>query len=223
MKKTVLVLALAVFVTGGAFAHMFSAGGGTLFGGGRLGSVSGSGDFTSADIQMNAFNVGSFLFLDATFVELSIASVIGAIWDDYDFYGPSGRERGSDTGSLFSIDFTLLGKYPFAVASNFSIFPLFGVSYSVVLLTEMDGDTAENPFHFNTFRLLLGFGGDINFTSRIFLRASLLGYYRFASRGFRNYAKDIRDMAFDNGDYAFSADHSGGFGGELRLAVGFRF
>ena len=223
MKKTVLVLALAAFVTGGAFAHMFSAGGGTLFGGGRLGSVSGSGDYTSADMHMNAFNLGSFLFLDATFVELSIATVIGTTWEDYDVSLNGINERGSAIGSLISLDFTLLGKYPFAVASNFSIFPLFCVSYSVVLLTEMDGDTAENPFHFNTFRLLLGFGGDINFTSRIFLRASLLGYYRFASRGFRNYAKDIRDMAFDNGDYAFSADHSGGFGGELRLAVGFRF
>jgi len=45
----------------------------------------------------------------------------------------------------------------------------------------------------------------------------------YFSRFFRDMPRDLREYVRSYGDYGFSADHSGGFGGELRLAVGFRF
>jgi len=199
----------------GAFAQVaFSAGGGLLFDGGRLGGFSDSGwdavdGRWSEEMNVNTFGFGGFVFLDAEFAELSIAFMGGPArlneeWED-------GGDSGSWTeeGSFLALDFTLLGRLPFALG-GLTAFPLFGVGYSVVLSASADDYDFDDPGDFSTFRILLGFGGDLDIADNMFLRGSVLGYYRFAPTFFRDWER-------------LGGDAHGGFGVKIRAAIGFRF
>ena len=210
MKKVVLVLVLAAFVAGGAFAQtLFSAGGGFMFDGGRRGSVSGGG----FDANLNSFGFGGYVFLDATFVELSVGLLMGPYSQRM---SGGGLPTVSYSGSFSSMGFSLLGKYPFNIGGgNVFLFPLLGVGYDIVLFVS-DADDVDS-FDLNTFSIQFGIGADLGINERLFIRTSLLGTWRFAPR----YARDMADYLSDSTGINFSA--SGGFGVTTKIAIGFRF
>jgi len=238
MKRGFLVLALAAFVAGGVFAQapvQFSFGGGFSFDGGRLGGVlyewSGSGaGWSSSESELHFVNhqgFGGHIFFDATFVELSIGLMGGpAHWGmheevEWTENGDSGSGvwREYDSGRFLALDFSLLGRLPIAIGDgNVSVFPLLGIGYNIVLRSRtLDGEDMfeytndHSASSLSTFRLQFGIGGDFDITSNVFFRLSILGNYRFAPSLFRDWADD------------WDGDHRGGFGGSMRMGIGFRF
>jgi len=210
-KKCLLVLALAAFVAGGVFAEsLFSVGGGLMFDGGRIGSVSEGGGTG----RLNAYGFGAYAFADATFAELSLGLMAGR-----SSYGESaGAFSSSITGSFFAIDISALGKLPIMLESgNITAFPLAGIGYTAMLsvggdlgaLLDLDPDASAS--HFNTFRLQFGGGADFDVSDSMFVRASLLGAWRFAPR----FARDA--AALSSG-----ASAHGGFGVTAKVGIGFR-
>ena len=236
MKRGFLVLALAAFVAGGVFADsLFSVGGGFSFDGGRLGSVPFEGSDSGAGWSeswsgfegFNATGFGGHVFFDMTFVEFSIGLMGGPMhgvmheefsWTDNGDSG-SGTFRGLYKGTFLALDFSLLGRLPFAIGNgNASIFPLLGIGANIVLSARtLNGDDVADLFgddhsavNFSTFRFQFGVGADFNITDSVFFRISALGNYRFAPTL-------IRDWADEAGE-----NHRGGFGGAVRMGVGFR-
>ena len=220
MKRKLLVLmALAAFVAGGAFAQVqFSAGGGFVFDGGRLGGYNYDFGEESGSFRMNHFGFGGFVFLDATFAELTIGLMGGPTrsTSEISFMGLSDGE--TYDGSFMAMDVSLLGKFPIHVGGGSTVFPLLGFGYNLVLSASdedgndvFEGNDQHSAADLSAFRIKLGVGGDFNLSQNVFFRASLLGYYRFAS-SFHNDMADLPDV-----------ESEGGFGGIVRLAIGFRF
>jgi len=212
MKRRLLVLALAVFVAGGAFAEsLFSAGGGFSFSGGRVGRV-----FYNSNnwVGTNAIGFGGHVFFDATFVEASIGIMGGPVIGESAEGGSRDSER---MGSHLSMELSLLGKFPFAIGDSTTFFPLFGIGANIVLgLRDRDGNDLSDMVDvvdYSTFRLKLGVGTDFDITNAIFFRAQGLGWYGFAPTV-------VRDAADALGS---GVSARGGFGGSVRLAIGFRF
>jgi len=212
MKRRVLVLVLATLVAGGAFADsMFSAGGGFSFSGGRVGRV-----FYNSNnwMGMDALGFGGHIFFDATFVEASLGIMGGPM---YEVWAEDGSRNSERMGSHLSMELSLLGKFPIAIGDSTAIFPLLGIGANIVLgLRDEDGNDLSDWIDvgdYSTFRLKLGVGADFDITNAIFFRAQGLGWYGFAPTA-------VRDAA----DYFGSGVSArGGFGGSVRLAIGFRF
>jgi len=212
-KRCLLVAALAALIAGGAFAEsIFSAGGGLMFDGGRIGGVSGYGQ--SYDID--AFGFGAWVFADARFAELAI----GFIGGPASMEGGAGFYPISERGSFFAMDLSLLGKFPFAIgAGNISLFPLLGIGYTVMLTVGGDFDLGDSSAtDLSTFRIQFGGGADFDISESIFIRTSLLGAWRFPSRFTRDVASDLNTYFGSTGVSA-----NGGFGVAVKVGVGFRF
>jgi len=174
-KRCLLVLALAASVATGAFAQSpWSIGGGAIFEGGSLASGErritvpgppGSGGFpVMVEERLRQTGFGAWVFVDATFVELSVAFMGGS---QTLICATRGQVRDE---SVMVLDATLLGKLPILFGWG-DIFPLLGVGGQLNF-----GDLIEDDVH---FRIVLGAGGDIFLTRNIFARASILGSYRF--------------------------------------------
>jgi len=158
---------------------------------------------------------GGWLFADATFAELSVAFMGGPsslVWRDG---GISGTNR---LGDFFAINIGLLGKFPFAFrGGNVFVFPLLGAGYNIVVFERgvcgtdtfqyLDANAAEE---LSSFRIKTGIGGDFAIRGNLFIRASVLGFFRFGSRWERELAGSIDGSAR-------------GFGGTAKVGVGFRF
>ena len=220
MRRLFFVLVLAAFAIGGAFAQVsvhISAGGGLVFDGGRIGGDSFSEQGFSQSLHMNASGFGGFFFLDMTYAELSIGLMTGPLRHHWELIGLGQNVRTSEGGYLLTrADISLLGKIPISVGSNnFVIFPLFGIGYNIVLSFTEDGNNAlaGGPWSasdLNALRFKAGVGGDVEISSIMFFRASLLGYYRFPA----NFFRDMELLGYTA---------RGGFGAIIRLGVGWRF
>jgi len=204
MKRGFLVLVLAAFVAGGVFAVPLSAGGGFAFSGGRIGGVSYGSDFIGA----NALGFGGFAFFDATFVEASIGFMGGPTNMVMVLDGDRETER---SGSQLSLELSLLGKFPFDLGAV-TLFPLLGIGGNIVVsASDDDGNSIDDPGDASTFRIKFGAGADFDINDNLFFRVQGLGWYGFPP----SFASDLED--------AFGGDAAGGFGGSLRLGIGFRF
>ena len=220
-KKFLLVSVLAAFVAGGAFAQLpLSVGGGFLAQGGKVGGFKGKklyDDLTGFSTtlpgsSLDHFGFGGFIFADAKFVELAIGLAGGeSSWNVAGL---------SQDGSISSLDFSLLGKLPIG-GKVFSIFPLLGIGYNVVLSSKVDvlGKTVDFPgkdkaSDLSVFRITAGVGSDIGIVQNLFIRTEVLGYLGLLQ------AKYIRDM------YPAYGEAGSGirpFGITAKLAVGYRF
>jgi len=221
MRRLFFVLAFAAFVVTGVFAQApfhLRAGSGLVLDGGRLGSHTFSQLGYSDSAHTNAFGGGGFFFFDLTYVELSAGLMTGPFLKHWETIEP-GLPTESGTDGIFiltRVELSLLGKIPICIGMGDSVlFPLFGAGYDFVLSLSDGGrnaiaGTALAPSDLNTFRLKAGLGMDIQTFSRTFFRASVLGYYRFVARYFRELAPA-------------GAEHHGGFGAIIRFALGWRF
>ncbi|GHU03965.1 hypothetical protein FACS1894147_08560 [Spirochaetia bacterium] len=222
MKKLVLFLVLAALVAGGAFAlpeFKLSAGAGGYFTSDFGGGVEASfGGMTLVSMKTPYFGGGGFAFVDVTIAELSVG-----------FFGGGGTFITETLGnltlknnlSLMGLDISFLGKFPFAINENLSVFPLLGVTYRVMLsVKDEDGNAYQNsagddaPGDFSAMWYKLGGGVDYSFTYSIYLRVEALYGLRLAS-------KFEKDLISSLGPIDTKTLLGHGF--EAKLAVGFRF
>ena len=213
MKK-IAILALLALVATGAFAQGFqmSAGGGAFFDYSFNNGISGS--FSSVDSYLGIRNlsIGAYGFFDATYVEVGVGISYGSLslgsegWGSFVLAMLGGSD---DFGSAVQLDLTLLGKYPIDLGA-FTIFPLLGVSYNMVLSHTIDGNSNDSPSDLNQFGILAGAGLDFNLTDSLYLRGEALFHLRFASK----FADDLSGSGWDT---------TLGMGPRIRVGVGYRF
>jgi opacity protein-like surface antigen len=217
VKKGLVVLVLAVLVAGGAFAQAgfkLSAGAGGYFTSDFGGGYETSTRFSTSTSEFPYAGGGGFLFLDATFAELS-----------FGFWGGSGKSE--TTGGIFNgkvnisytgLDIGLLGKYPFTISNQLSLFPLFGITFRVILSGKSGNVKLDDPEDFSALWFRLGGGLDYSFTNSIYLRAGILYGLRLPNKA----ENDAVERA-ENSIISTDANTLLGHGLEIKVAVGFRF
>ena len=214
MKKIALCVLICALAAGALSAEglELSAGGGLFF---DLGTGWVSKDVLGTEMVVEDFqtNFGAYGFFDATYVEawLGISFV-----NDGDVKMPIGTGP-TTLGS--SLSFTklalgLFGKYPFHLGQTFTLFPLLGIQYDMMLSAE--GTPTNVPgfdaADFNTFWFKLGAGLDFALTQKLYLRFEALF-------GFGLLNQFEQDMV-DN----LGMDSPGARpGGSARLAAGYKF
>jgi hypothetical protein len=200
-----LGLLIAAVSAAGAFAlpeFKLSAGAGGYFTSDFGGGV-GNG---SSKIETPYAGGGGFVFLDATYAELSLGFFTG---------GGTTKGFGGDVKtSLAGLDIGLLGKFPIDVSEKLSVFPLLGITYRAVLSAKTEGTEADKPGDASALWVKGGGGLDFSLTDKLYLRGGLLYGLRLAS-------KSETDMAdsLGGGDTKPLLGH----GLEVKFAVGYRF
>jgi len=199
-KKIILMLLMAAFLTGGAFAQInMSAGLGGNFGV-YMRSYSGDGDNPKPVIGS-----GFHAFFDATYAVAKLGMFIGGSSDEIE--GPYGKSKYKNTSAFFSLG--LLGKYPIELGS-FTLFPMLGFEYNIFMSgkysSEVNGvevssekgsrsDLGDESSANDMFILQLGAGADINLTDNIYLRPSLLWGIDLHRNSKEKADKEIRDVS----------------------------
>ena len=218
MKKGILILVLVALVATGAFAQMFSFGGGALFDASFLNGVYLRGFGERFYIGEQILAPGIFMFFDAMFVEAELGVTYG-MHTLVTNITEAGKVETESFGAALALGFSVLGKYPFAVSSNIALFPLLGASYNLVLLG-ITGELSEsdaNVVELSQFGLLAGLGADFNLTESIFFRAEAMFHFRFPSKFWRDIG---RDFDYEEG---IRADNTFGMGPRVKVGIGYRF
>jgi opacity protein-like surface antigen len=219
-KKILFLMVLATFGVVGAFAQpefRVSAG----FGGYITGDFGGGVEASYAGIKLGHFKTpyfggGTFVFLDVTFVELSLGFFgAGGEWEDYGYGQGTYKYNASGLG----LDIGLLGKYPFAIGDQLSIFPLLGITYRAILSAELDGVEADDPGDLSALWFKFGGGLDYSFTDNIYLRAGILYGFRLENQ----FEEDMADLLNYAAGGMAKINTLLGHGLEIKVAVGFRF
>ena len=218
-RKFLLTVVLAAFLDAGVFAQSpFSVGGGVLLDVADLGygraRVSPGTMSPQPFLSVEHVGFGAWAFLDARFAELSV----GFMGGPSEWYLENDEEA-TEYGSFAALDFSLLGRLPFSLGTgNVSVFPLLGVGYNLVLLSRMFGeDYPDSPIRLSSFRIQFGGGGDFDISERAFVRASVLGAWRFAGRYFTDWAREQRERPEID-----RADAVGDLGLTVKVGVGLR-
>jgi hypothetical protein len=112
----------------------------------------------------------------------------------------------------------LLGKYPFGITKQLSLFPLLGINYQIMLSSKIDGneyqrDGEDSPMDFSALWFKLGLGVDFEFIPKLYGRLEAL-------YGLRLPNKAENDMKDDWGD---DAKTRLGHGLTVKLAIGYKF
>jgi len=202
-KGFLMVVVAAVMAAGSAFAQVpefkLSAGAGGYFtsdfGGGKEGPVRYEYPYAGG---------GGFAFFDATFAELSLGFF--AAGGDWKYNGNKLNDM-----SYTGLDISLLGKYPFTLTEQLTLFPLLGIDYrrfismKYVFPAEQAGDWSALWFK-------LGVGADYHFTEHIFARLGLLYGIRLKNKWEKEWEDTVPGL-----------DTKLGHGLDVKLAVGYRF
>jgi hypothetical protein len=187
------------------------------FGGGAEASATGF----DGSIKTPYYGGGGFAFFDATYAEVSLGFFSGGGTMDYDMRG---FFEGEADMSVMGLDIGLLGKYPFAISEQLTVFPLLGIAYRIMLSAEdEDGDQIKNfatggkddvAGDLSALWFKLGGGLDYSFTDQIYLRGGLLYGLRLANA-----------FEYDAVDAYKAMDPKTrlGHGLEIKVAVGYRF
>jgi len=250
MKRQICTIILATAVAATVFGGDFSLSAGV---GGILGGIftrytlNADGNRDGARVQVNAtqemdqFNNGYLIFLDATYAEFSFMYQNGEnnYRESFDFLLGAGSGNGSDSdgkGKETVLGFSLLGKYPFILNKRLTIFPLLGLDYYIALTQKRsladgwmydrsDGretDKDNQPYlltDWNSLWVTLGGGMDFQVLGAFSVRAELL----YAFRLMTSYeTKNLERMKSETND---PSPTLGGLtsGPSLRLSAGYRF
>ena len=238
MKKFLfLTLLFVLTITLPAADFSLSTGGGFYLGGHftryRISFPIGETVSMSATQDMDQFNIGGYAFFDATWVEFSVGVHTGLNSYNETMTSPYFMLN-EGTGQETMLNFTLLGKYPFALNEKFTLFPLAGLEYHVALSQyrqpqgqERKSRTEEYNFdgekytlsYFNAMFIDLGAGMDFDLSTSIFFRTELLYNIRLETRQEKDAQKQARAGFGATGDSKLSGLSSGP---TLRLGVGYR-
>jgi hypothetical protein len=186
-----------------------AAGGGLLFDFSANNGFDMSGSFGEAYIGMRNLSFGGYGFFDGTYGEFDVSFAYGVLTAVNDIPGDSSTES---LGNALQLAFTLLGKYPFAI-SRFTLFPLLGVSYNLVLSAS---DFEDDAMDVSQFGILAGAGLDFPITASLFLRGEALFQLRFAGK----FWSDAADAAKEPG---VSVGTTLGIGPRIKIGVGYKF
>ncbi|MDR0443229.1 MAG: porin family protein [Treponema sp.] len=122
-----------------------------------FGISTGIGGFFGSDFDIG-LKFGGYAFLDLTYAEISFG-IGSSTWKDY---------------STTNLDISLLGKYPFWINDNLSVFPLLGIEYDIALAHYYKGKEVKDLGDFSALWFKLGGGTDFYFTDNVFLRFGVL-------------------------------------------------
>jgi outer membrane protein W len=207
MKRCFLIFALIAIVATGAFSQeiSFSAGGGIYtdmsFGNGYK--------YLAERIGIRNISFGPYVFFDATYVEAALSLGFGSLTATGSGAYTSGSSK---MGNIQQFGFTILGKYP-VDADIVTIFPLFGISYNMVLAGKnVNGNKFEDVSKLNQFGLLGGLGADYDINSNLYIRGQVMLQMRFANKNIKDVVKNSPNV-----------DTTLGFGPVIRVGVGYRF
>jgi opacity protein-like surface antigen len=217
MKKLVMVLAAAlVAVT--AFAQVpaikFSVLGGALLQW-DISKMEADG-YVDSLIKNNAVGGGALIAFDATFIEASMSLYGEKVTTEYK-YGSSSTTDDDTTRTRWGL--SLLGKYPFTIAKNVSVFPALGIEWDILLGAKYKGDEVNfngkyDKEDYNEFWFKLGGGIDFSLTNKIFVR----GVFLYGFRPRTNVEEDTKDLYDVGSTKVTTVQHGPGF----KLAIGYR-
>jgi hypothetical protein len=199
---------LPVFTLSGVDFSL-SLGGGGLLGGlfarhtlAAQGTVAGIPVEVLSKQKVNQFNYGGYLFFDATWAEFSVGLQGGtgtyqeAMSADSSQTGTVFGSDGKGAGSEIMAALALLGKYPFRLNRQCTVFPLAGLECHIALMERRDpekfkgydrtdgireSDSKGNAYRlsaWNSFFIDIGAGFDFKLNPRLFLRTELLYAFR---------------------------------------------
>jgi opacity protein-like surface antigen len=191
MKKTfwAIVFVFVVSVTSFGQEMKFSIGGGLLsdFSFPSTSSIENeivSGTTVKIEEKTENTAFGAFFFFDATYVEANFTFLYGLPYSTItttttgavnNFYADN------LDGSSIALEIGLLGKYPFLLG-RFTLFPLLGINYQLVVYTKIEDTVASNPQEASTFGFQGGAGTDFALTEKLFLRGELLYSIRIPNK-----------------------------------------
>jgi opacity protein-like surface antigen len=252
MKKlwTAAVFAVLPVFTLFGVDFSLSPGGGAFLGGlftrytlAAQGTVAGLPVDVVSKQELNQFTYGAYLFFDATWAEFSVSLQGGTGTYKENMSADSPREGtvfGSDGKGMESeimAGFILLGKYPFRLNGQFTVFPLAGFERHIAIreyrnpenfkgYDRTDGiresDSKGNAYRlstWNSFFIDIGAGLDCAVTPRLFLRAEFLYAFRLMTPFEIDALEKVKRMA-GAPDPKLSGLTSGPI---LRLGLGYRF
>ena len=153
-------------------------------------------------------SIGAFGFFDATYVEADIYIAYGFISSKVGSTALGGSSASGFDGNLLQAGGAILGKYPFPIAPNITIFPLVGIDFNAVFLWIYKGKTeTKDMLDRSQLGGLAGVGLDYYFTSSLFLRGEALFHLRLPEiGGFKDFSK-----------------YSLGLGPQVKVGVGYKF
>jgi hypothetical protein len=228
-KKIWLCTALLLLLAASAFAANFglSVGGGALLGGNFTNSKTDPTTFmptveNELAYKTKTFDVGAFLFVDATYAELSVAYLaeIGGVTGTSTMVGIQKDPIDEDYLShVLIVD--LLGKYPFVLNEKMTVFPALGVG----LKFPFAGNEFSDKEHDVTWGVVakIGAGLDFALTQSLYLRCEALFGYQFASDQEAKIEQDL--SAYGQGkktfDYKFQ-DFGYNLGPQVKIGVGYK-
>ena len=205
-KRALFALLLSALIVGAAFAQSWlSVGGGLMFDGGGVGSGTRAQSVTFTghqvlvaweEVNVRQFGFGAWVFADIRFLEISVGLLTGSSSVSIDGGSRSGE-------SYTSLNISLLGKVPFYFG-GLDVFPLFGIGVDGLL------------HWYDNLRIKFGGGVDIDLQRNVFLRASLLGSYRYPLNLRYDSWRDIL-----RGDARYH-NRSGGLGVTVKVGIGVR-
>ncbi|MDR2094081.1 MAG: hypothetical protein LBP76_01000 [Treponema sp.] len=237
MSKKIFFAASLLALTAAVFAADFgiSVGGGALLGGNFTKSETDPsrvvldpslGDYPTTmalAYETGAFDVGAFIFVDATYAELSaayfaeigkvtgITSTISGLPDGIPNLPTNGTSPQPDEDYLSHVLIVdILGKYPFTVNEKITVFPALGVG----LKFPIAGNDFSDKEHDVTWGVVAKAGAGLDFalTQALFLRCEALFSYQFISD---------REATIDAVDYKFKAKGYN-LGPQVKIGVGYK-
>jgi hypothetical protein len=258
MKKIFLMplfLTITVFCARGENFSLSAGAGGFIGGLFTRYSLNGSGNIddpqtpggtvpiaVTARQEANQFNVGGYLFFDATWTELSVGFQWGVNAYTDTSLVKSGETIVQDTldkgtGDEGMLSIVLLGRYPFRLNSQFVIFPLAGLEYKIALFEYRkaegfsqssdrtngvhESDSDGKPYELSTWNSIfidIGGGVDYAFYPPLYLRTEVIYAFRLKTA----YEKDKLEMMKNSLNVANPKLKGLTSGPTLRVALGYR-
>jgi hypothetical protein len=242
-----MVFSLIFFgIIGGLYALdiSLSAGGGALLGYTftryTLEGNNSSGEAVKSVQNMDRFDFGGFIFLDASYVEASVSlqSGSGGYRETMDYDSePLSDDKGMGYETMLGL--SLAGKYPIILNEKWLLFPMVGVEYLIALVERRqpdggivvdrtdgklppDQDKDEKPYPLSAWNSLLikiGAGADYTLTRFLFLRGEFLYGFRLQTE----YETGALEMVKDTFHISSPKYYGLTSGPSLRIAVGYRF
>ncbi|MDR2070302.1 MAG: autotransporter outer membrane beta-barrel domain-containing protein [Treponema sp.] len=228
MKKPGAAAILAFLPALASFGADFDirAGGGVFLGGlftrynlSARGAIGVPVDIVSEQ-EMNQFKYGGYLFFDAPWTEASVSlqGGIGTYREDMSAESSGQGEVFGSTdkgaGTEMMLGFSLLGKYPFRLNRQFTLFPLAGVEYQIALMERRDPEGPRRGYDrtdgiresdsngsayrlsaWNSLFIDIGAGLDFTVNPRMFLRAEFLYAFRLMTPYESDALEKVKKMA----------------------------
>jgi len=248
MKKIIYIFVLIILGTSYIYAADLSpsAGAGGIIGGfftrytlAADGKVNNDRIKIDANQEANQFNYGFFAFFDITYGVFSIYFQNGGNnWkESFVIDGLDNSSKSDGKGWESVIGLSLLGKYPFYLSEQITVFPLLGVDYHISLKqqrTQPDGwvydrndgyrerdknNKAYKLMDWNSCWINIGGGLDYNLTDKLFIRSKLLYSFRLMTPYEVKNLDMMKTMAGD------PKPKLGGLtsGPSVRISAGYRF